>query len=91
MIRRQRKGSQVRVTFALPNDHHDGTVSVVGDFNTWTPGVHTLVRRANGTRSVAVTLPAGSAHRFRYLGEGGRWFDDPDVERRDHEDGIIVT
>jgi len=91
MIRRQRKGSQVRITFALPNDHHEGVVSVVGDFNAWTPGVHTLIRRANGTRSVAVTLPAGSAHRFRYLGEGGRWFDDPDVELCDHQGGVVVA
>lgn len=91
MIRRQRKGNQVRVTFTLPNDHHTGTISVVGDFNAWTPGIHTLVRRSNGTRSVAVTLPAGTAHQFRYLGEGGRWFDDPDVELRDHDNGVVVA
>lgn len=91
MIRRQRKGNQVRVTFALPNDHHAGTISVVGDFNAWTPGVHTLIRRGNGTRSVAVTLPAGTAYQFRYLGEGGRWFDDPDVELRDHDNSVFVA
>lgn len=91
MIRRQRKGDKVRVTFALPNDLHDGTVSVVGDFNAWTPGVHTLIKRTNGTRSVVVTVPAGSAHRFRYLGEGGRWFDDPDSDQRDHEGGILLA
>jgi hypothetical protein len=91
MIRRQRRGDQVRVTFALPHDLHDGRVSVVGDFNAWTPGVHTLVKRTNGTRSVVVTVPVGSMHRFRYLGEGGRWFDDPDNDQRDHEGGIVLT
>jgi len=89
MIRRQKKGDQVRITFALP-DRPD-RVSVVGDFNAWTPGVHTLVRRANGTCSVAVNLPAGSVQRFRYLGEGGRWFDDPDVDARDHDAGILYV
>jgi 1,4-alpha-glucan branching enzyme len=89
MIRRQRKGNQVRVTFALPFDPQDGQVSVVGDFNSWTPGAHPLVKRANGTRSVAVTLPVGTSHRFRYLGEGGHWFDDPDVDLREREDGVL--
>ena len=70
---------------------HAKSVSVVGDFNDWTPGVHTLVRRANGTRSVRVALPSGSAFRFRYLGEGGDWFDDElknEVERRVRRSGI---
>ena len=66
MIRRQTKGTDVKVTFALPTDSSAPKVSVVGDFNAWTPGAHTLVKRANGTRSVSVTLPRGSAGiRFR--------------------------
>lgn len=89
MIRSQYKGDHVRVTFALPDDLHEGKVSVVGDFNAWTPGVHTLIRRANGTRSVAVTVPAGTSHQFRYLGEGGRWFNDPDIDVRHHENGVL--
>jgi hypothetical protein len=40
-----------------------------------------LVRRSNGTRSVTVTAPAGQELRFRYLGSGGHWFDDPDAVR----------
>ncbi len=89
MIRREKKKNQIRITFALPENDLPGRVSVVGDFNDWTPGVHTLVRRANGTRSVAVDLRPGSAYRFRYLAEGGAWFDDPDVDARDREDGVL--
>jgi hypothetical protein len=63
----------VNVTFAV--DHPD-PVSVVGDFNGWDPHAHPLVRRSNGLRSVAVTLPAAATFRFRYLGAGGTWFDD---------------
>jgi 1,4-alpha-glucan branching enzyme len=66
----------VRVTFALPADEPRGTVSVVGDFNNWDPFAHPLRRRANGTRSAAVTVRSGSTLRFRYLAEGGIWFDD---------------
>lgn len=90
MIRQSRvaKSNTVKVTFVLPQNEVDGHVSVVGDFNEWTPGRHVLARRTNGTKSVSVTLPAGTCARFRYLGENGRWFDDPEVER-DGDAGVI--
>jgi hypothetical protein len=59
---------------------------VVGSFNDWNPFAHPLRRRANQTRSAAVTVPAGSTLHFRYLAEGGVWFDDdtlPDADGRD--------
>jgi 1,4-alpha-glucan branching enzyme len=89
VIRRQKTGDQIRLTFALPHDAHAGAVSVVGDFNDWTPGAHTLVKRSNGTRSVAVAVPAGSRHRFRYLGEGGHWFDDAEADGYDQLGGLV--
>jgi 1,4-alpha-glucan branching enzyme len=69
----------VRVTFTLPADQPGGPVSVVGDFNDWDPFAHPLRRRTNGTRSAAVTVRAGSTLYFRYLAEGGLWFDDESV------------
>jgi hypothetical protein len=51
----------------------------VGDFNDWDPFAHPLRRRTNGTRSAAVTVRAGSTLCFRYLAEGGLWFDDESV------------
>ena len=60
MIKRELKGDEAHVTFVLPQDLPSGKVSVVGDFNAWEPGVHTLVRRSNGTRSVKVTVPVGT-------------------------------
>ena len=77
MIRKQRAaaGDLTKVTFVLPDS---GTpVSVVADFNSWDPLRHPLKVRANGTRSVQVALPSGSQVRFRYLAEGGSFFDDP--------------
>jgi 1,4-alpha-glucan branching enzyme len=91
MIKQQSKPGGAEVTFVLPDADPLGRVSVVGDFNDWTPGVHTLVRRSNGTRSVKVALPEGGAYRFRYLAEGGEWFDDPQVEHRDWQDGLVLT
>lgn len=70
------RGGSVRVTFALPASEPAGAVSVVGDFNNWDPFAHPLRRRSNGTRSTVVEATAGSTLRFRYLAEGGLWFDD---------------
>ena len=92
MIRRaqDRKSGSVKVTFALPIEAaNGGPVSVVGDFNDWTPGKNPLVKRANGTKSTVVTLKAGTTTRFRYLGEGGHWFDDHDADRIDEHGGVI--
>jgi 1,4-alpha-glucan branching enzyme len=75
MIKRAPLGSDgVKVTFAVPSTV--GAVSVIGDFNGWSPLATPLKPRSNGTRSAAVVLPAGQSYRFRYLAEGGRFFDD---------------
>ncbi len=89
-LARDRKTSNFRLTFAIPADVVEGTVSVVGDFNDWTPGAHVLRRRSNGTYSAAVTVSPGCTLRFRYLGENGHWFDDPDADRIDSQ-GCVVT
>jgi len=82
------KSNDVKITFAIPADDPQGQVSVVGDFNDWTPGKHVLAKRANGTRSASVTLPQGGRFRFRYLGENGHWFDDTEADR-DGDAGVI--
>jgi 1,4-alpha-glucan branching enzyme len=75
-------GGKNRVTFTLPASEPDGEVSVVGDFNSWEPGRHELVRRRNGTRSVSIVLPPGE-HRFRYLATDGVWLDDEHADKVD--------
>ncbi len=83
-------GTSTKIQFVLPDDIHDGAVSAVGTFNNWTPGAHKLVRRSNGTRSVTVAVPKGQSIQFRYLGEGGVWFDDEDAHAITPE-GSLVT
>ena len=85
------RNGTVRVTFALSADEPPGAVSVVGDFNDWDPFAHPLRRRANGTRSAAVTVESGSRLHFRYLAEGGVWFDDETAPAQDGQDASIAV
>ena len=85
-----RDGS-VRVTFTLPVDDPGGAVSVVGSFNDWNPYTHPLRKRANRTRSAAVTVQAGTTLHFRYLAEGGVWFDDETVPTQDARGAAITV
>lgn len=93
MIKTTKPGSDgtVRVTFALPADEPAGAVSVVGSFNNWDPFAHPLRRRANRTRSAAVTVKSGTTLHFRYLGEGGVWFDDETIPAQDGRDFTITV
>ncbi len=85
----QQDPAAAKVQFVLPDDIHDGAVSVVGSFNDWRPGAHRLVRRSNGTRSVTIAVPRGQELRFRYLGKGGVWFDDPDAHEITREGSVF--
>lgn len=70
------------LTFELPRDHPAGRISVVGTFNAWTPGATPFVVDGEHQRAQA-TVPADAAVSFRYLGEHGWWFDEPDADRVD--------
>ena len=79
------------LTFALPTDQLNGPVSVVGTFNDWTPGAHPLRRRSNGMASVQVTIPTGSEVVFRYLADGGHWFDDHAADRITAQGSVVLV
>ena len=85
------RSGEVRVTFALPMTEPAGAVSVVGDFNGWDPHAHPLRKRGNGSRSAVVTIPAGATLHFRYLAEGGIWFDDETADMRDAQGATITV
>ncbi|MFD5890684.1 hypothetical protein ACFWHQ_32630 [Streptomyces sp. NPDC060334] len=89
MVERTRRKDRTEVTFVLPADAPPGSVGVVGDFNDWRPGVHTLTPRKDGNRAVTVALPSASAHFFRYLAAGVYWFSVGTAEAQDGADGRL--
>lgn len=91
MIKRSNASADtVKVTFVVGTDDCDKPVSVVGDFNHWDPLATPLRKRSNGTRSATLELPAGGSYRFKYLAEGGEWFDDPDAAADQHDSLLVV-
>ncbi|MFI6149727.1 isoamylase early set domain-containing protein [Streptomyces sp. NPDC051109] len=82
MLERRSRKDGTEVTFVLPREDPPGPVSVVGDFNDWRPGVHTLQPRKDGKRAVTVALPGDTTQSFRYLAAGDYWFND---ESADHD------
>ncbi|MGH3261948.1 MAG: isoamylase early set domain-containing protein [Trebonia sp.] len=93
MVKTSKSGQDglVRVTFSLPVEASATAVSVVGDFNGWDPFAHPLRVRSNRTRSASVTVPSGSTLRFRYLADGGCWFDDDTRSAVEGRDAVIAV
>ncbi|MFD5932451.1 isoamylase early set domain-containing protein [Streptomyces sp. NPDC060333] len=91
MLERKPRKDRTEVTFVLPAGTPPGPVSVVGDFNEWQPGVHTLTPRKDGNRAVTVELPGESAHSFRYLAAGDYWFNDESADALDGANSRLHT
>ncbi|MGG8406793.1 isoamylase early set domain-containing protein [Streptomyces sp. 12297] len=91
MLERKLRKDRTEVTFILPADRPPGPVSVVGDFNDWKPGAHTLQPRDDGKRAVTVELPKSSTHSFRYLAAGDYWFNDESAGDQDGPNSRLHT
>jgi 1,4-alpha-glucan branching enzyme len=89
VLKRSATKQGTKITFVLPG--HDRAVSVVGDFNDWTPGSHPLTPREDGALVASAVLPKGQVTAFRYLAEDGHWFDDESADHHDGTNGYIHT
>jgi hypothetical protein len=82
------QNGRVKLSFSLPAGQIPGAVSVVGDFNGWDPYAHPM--RLNGDAyEVIVTVAADQPVCFRYLADGGVWFDDDDADYHDVQGGHL--
>lgn len=66
----------VLVAFELPAEVGAESVSLVGEFNGWSPAANPLARQEDGHFRTELRLPAGHRARFRYLIDGQRWEND---------------
>jgi len=68
-----------KVTFSIPKELGDkfDTISLVGDFNNWTPNKNVFTEiESDGTYSATIVLPSNKEYQFRYLGDGIHWFNE---------------
>ncbi len=82
------KSGLVQLTFTVPVEDVPGPVSVVGDFNGWDPYAHPMPVE-NGVHQVRIAVGAHEPVCFRYLAEGGVWFDDADADYHDERGGHL--
>lgn len=85
------ENGQVELTFVLRADEVPGPTSVVGDFNGWDPYAHPLRPAEDGTWRVTATVPADREVTFRYLADGGVWFDDSAADWYDEHGGHLTV
>lgn len=90
-VQTNKKSNTATVTFSLPLAETPEPVSVAGDFNDWDPFAHPLKKRSNGTRSTKVEIALPARIEFKYLGEGGSWFNDPtaDLTEGESSNGVL--
>jgi len=93
MIRRRSVSpKQVKVSFALPDEHpHATRAYVAGTFNDWDPKANPLIHRSNATHSAVITLDKGKRYAYRYVTEDGIWFNADDADEYEGENGVLLT
>lgn len=87
-----------RVTFRLPKDAAPDAhiVTIIGDFNNWSPDETQMKRLKNGDFKLTLELPVSREYRFRYLIDGNRWENDWNADkyipnRYGCDDSVVVV
>ena len=52
------------------------TITIAGDFNSWSSTANPLKQGKDGSFSVTIELEKGKEYQFRYLRDGKRWEND---------------
>jgi len=88
-----------RITFTLPKEicENFDEISVVGDFNNWSPHEHKFSQKnSDGSSSIEIVLQAGNEYQFRYLCDGQTWLNEPEADKQslahfgDAKNSVIV-
>jgi 1,4-alpha-glucan branching enzyme len=72
-----------KVTFRVPKTvaKGAGAISIVGEFNDWTPGVTPMKSLKSGEFTATIDLPAGKEYQFRYLIDDQTWENDGKADK----------
>ena len=67
------RAGTIDVRFTLPAEVQAGTVTLCGEFNSWSAHDIRLERGGDGSWQATVALEPGRSYRYRYLLDGERW------------------
>ncbi|MBR1614716.1 MAG: isoamylase early set domain-containing protein [Treponema sp.] len=72
------KDGKCNVTFTVTAEAAQGakSITIAGDFNSWSSTETPLKKGKDGSFSVKIALEAGKEYQFRYLIDGSRWEND---------------
>jgi 1,4-alpha-glucan branching enzyme len=86
------------VTFTVSPEASQGakTVTIAGDFNSWSSTASKLKKAKDGSFSTTLTLDVGREYQFRYLIDGKRWENDWSADKYipapfSHTDNSVVS
>ena len=76
-------GKKCKVVFTVKKEAAQGakTISIAGDFNSWSSTETPLKKAKDGSFSVELNLDAGKEYQFRYLLDGSRWDNDWEADK----------
>lgn len=76
------RGKSVKVTFRLPSDVAEKSVSVVGDFNNWNEKKDLMkLDKKSGSWKKTISLKPGNSYQFRYFIDEKEWRNDENADR----------
>lgn len=77
------KGSdKVSVTFEAPGLADAGSVSVVGEFNSWDPASTKMKKRKDGAWAATVRLERGRRYQYRFVVDERTWVADDEADEQ---------
>lgn len=90
--------TKCKVTFTVEKEAAMGaeTITIAGDFNSWSSTENKLKKAKDGSFSIALELEVGKEYQFRYLIDGKRWENDWSADKYipapfSHTDNSVVS
>ncbi len=77
---RDKKYCNVTFTVSQEAAHGAESVTIAGDFNSWSSSENPLKKAADGSFSIKLKLEAGKEYQFKYLLDG-RWENDWNADK----------
>ena len=61
----------------LYHDDEASSVSLVGDFNSWSTGLTPLMKAESGLWFAEIEAPKAGSYQYKFIVDGSRWLEDP--------------